>query len=180
MENEFLSKIKTIRSKNLRNFLRVYFYTYVHESHENNLLISRQLREYMQRRPPRVFPGLRPIQGFLCCTKAAAQDYLRAVHITHEIFVRRAKASNEQLGREQLTPMKRGQYEEVLRDVAQCFEHATKPLRTSSRDSIAEHSNLSKLRNALLKASELVANHSGVLTSDECARIIGEMASWLV
>lgn len=85
MENnsgDFNSKVRTIRSKNLRNFLTTYFYTYVDETSDSNPVITEAARAYSQERPPRIPPGLRVIQRFLGCSRATAQYYLRAIDIT--------------------------------------------------------------------------------------------------
>jgi len=97
IEREFNSKVRVIRSKNLRNFLKIFYHAYLQPAGENNPLISKAAREKMQDKPPRVFPGLRSIRNYLGNSKGAAQDYLRAVYIVREIFGATGEAQQSQL-----------------------------------------------------------------------------------
>ena len=96
MMPQLLLKIRSIRSKNLRNFLEIYFYTY--------LAPDKRLTE-SHLRTPKIAPGLRGIQSFLGCSKATAQDYLGAVYVTRQFFAltfREQEKAVEKVAKEKL------------------------------------------------------------------------------
>lgn len=175
MDSQFLSKIRTIRSKNLRNLLKIYFYTHVEENQENNPVIPKHVREYMQEKPPKILPGLRIIQRFLGCSKTTAQDYLRAVYITHEIFV--ARAIEKSRKKKPFIRIKRKDYKQLLKDLSYRFA-ATSTLLGVRMETVRKKIKLSDARKMLMYAVTDIENSSGVFTPQDCAKIIREFASW--
>ena len=120
MESEFQSRIKPIRTKTLRKFLKIYYHAYVKKSGEFarvrkttvteryiafwKLIPEEELpageryeeraeggfwwiRERERILKPKIWPGIWRIQTALKCSKATAQDYLRAVQVTRKYFV---------------------------------------------------------------------------------------------
>ncbi len=172
MKNEFISKVQPIRSKNLRNFLKTYFYIYVQENKENNPMFPKWLTEHIQKRAPKIWPGLRAIQNFLHCSKGAAQDYLRAIHIAHEIFVAHEIKSRK---KKLLVPIKRREYEKLKGDVAREFNQAVKALAFRKPRTIAINT-----RNSLRVVATLIRNSTGAFTPEDCAKIVREIASHFV
>ena len=174
VEREFKSKVEVIRSKNLRNFLEIFYYAYLQPAGENNPLISKAASERMQDKPPRVFPGLRSIRNHLRNSKGAAQDYLRAVYIVREIFG--ATGGRQQ---SQLEPISRKEYEQLLSDLAPSFEQFSK-LFLSIEHSISIQRTKKQTRDLLNKAAKQISDESCFFTSDQCAKIIEELADWFV
>jgi len=177
MENQsanFNSKARAIRSKNLRNFLTIYFYTYVHEAAESNPLITKEARAFRSHeRSPRIPPGLRVIQRFLGCSRATAQYYLRAVDITRKIFV---NSGIEKSRKEKpLVRITKRDYYEVRGDLVGLFEQISKILKNQ-----LTASQTSSIRKLLRQAATQLSNSSGAFTPEDCARIIQELASLLV
>lgn len=176
MENHsgnFNSKVRTIRSKNLRNFLTIYFYTYVYEAAESNPLITKEARAYSRERPPRIPPGLRVIQRFLECSRATAQYYLRAIDITRKIFV---SCEIEKSRKEKpLVRITKRDYDEIKRGLVGLFEQISKTMKNQ-----LTASQTSRIRKLLYEAATQLSNSSGVFTPKDCAQIIQELASLLV
>jgi hypothetical protein len=171
-EAEFASKIKSIRPKTLRNFLLLYYYAHLHPSKENNPLIPPKARERIERRAPRVFPGIRQIRNFLACSKGAAQDYLRAIYINREIF---GAASTPQ--QTQIEHIHRKDYEQLLKDLIPNFEQISKLL---SLKQIAPRQRANQIRILLTDTSRQISEQTGFFTPNECTQIIKELANWLV
>lgn len=172
IEGEFKSKVRVIRSVNLRKFLKIFYYAYLQPAGENNPLISKEAREKMQEKPPRVFPGLRSIRSYLRCSKGAAQDYLRAVYIVREIF-----GATDERQQSQLVPIQGKKYEQLLRDLAPCFEQFSKLLLSIEHD-ISIQRTKKQIRVLLSNTAKKIAEESGFFTPDECAKIVRELADW--
>lgn len=175
MENyreNFTSRARTIRSKNLRNFLNAYYYTYVMQTDENPL-ITKAAAAYSQGRPPRVRPGLRVLQRYLRCSRATAQYYLRAIDITRTIFVQSEIERNRK--EKPLIRIAKKEYRDLLRDVVIPFEQISKIMKSD-----LEASELFQIRTLLCEVAAVLAKQSGVYTSEESAKIIQEFASLLL
>ena len=94
MESEFQSKIEPIRPKTLRNFLKIYYYAYIKKGKFLEYLFTGELLDQTRKegknrtRKPKIWPGIWRIRTYLeNCSKATAQDYLRAVQVTRKYFV---------------------------------------------------------------------------------------------
>lgn len=95
MESEFQSKINPIRSKTLRNFLEIYYYAYVNKTKFSPFnasfvreVLDLQRKEGINRTyEAKIWPGIWRIRAILDCSKATAQDYLRAVDITSKYII---------------------------------------------------------------------------------------------
>lgn len=175
MENskDFKSKVRTIHSKNLRKFLTVYFYTYVYENIEDNPLIINEKRTFPQKRAPRIPPGLKAIIRFLRCSRATAQYYLRAVNITHNIFV---NSEIEKTRKEKpLVRITEKDYEKLRYDLLPLFEQISEIIK---HDINAPR--IYSIRQLLQKVVILLSKTSSVFTQDDCAKIIEELASLLI
>lgn len=77
LEQEFLSEVKKIRPKNLRDILCLYFYTYVKPDKD---LTESYLRK------PRMMPGIRAIKNRLKCSDRKALDMLRTINVAHRFL----------------------------------------------------------------------------------------------
>jgi hypothetical protein len=163
IKEKLKSKADKIRSKNLRNFLWLYYYAHLHTSQEDNPLISKLERYRIESRAPRVFPGLRPIREFLGCSKGAAQDYLRAIYITREIFL--------------ATPIERKKYEQLRKDLVPNFEEISKLLFLKQ---IKPNERAKKMRALLYDSSKQISEQTGFFTPKECAQIIEELAALII
>jgi hypothetical protein len=169
---EFDSRVRTIRSKNLRNFLNAYYHTYVTQAVENPL-ITKEASVYSQKRPPRVRPGLRVLQRYLQCSRATAQYYLRAIDITRTIFVQSAVEKSRK--EKPLTRITKMEYRDLLADVGGPFELISTIMKHG-----LDASNLFRIRNLLTEVKVILANQSGVYTPEDTARIIEEFGSLLL
>lgn len=173
-ETEFLLNVDSIRPKTLRKFLKIYFYAYSEDCQDNNPLITKSAREFMQRHNPRVFPGLRIIQRYLGCSKATASDYLRTVNITHEIL---AKLDDSQ--ETQLAPIGKSDFQRLLWDLSPNFDKIAKSLKFKKYFDDPQAIRL-EIRESLLNAAETISEKSCALASKECAQIIRELANSLL
>lgn len=176
MENldaNFSSKVKTIRSKNLRNFLNAYYYTYVMQETDQNPLITKEAAVYSQERPPRVRPGLRALQRYLRCSRATAQYYLRAIDITRTIFVLSEIERNRK--EKPLIRIAKKEYREVLRDVVVPFERISEVMKSG-----LGASELFQIRTLLCEVAAVLSRQSGVYTPEDSAKIIQELTSLLL
>jgi len=172
--------LKGVRSKNLQNLLKIYFYTYVDRGQEKNPMISSCAKDYMEKkewnmnsgaRRPKILPGLRSIQRFLDCDRSTAQKYLRAIHIIHEIFVKCEKP---------LVRIRKKDHVLLLRFISYDFEAMTKFLGIQ-KPNVRKECNLAKARECLISAAgEIETRANGVFSPKDCAKIIRELASWLV
>lgn len=169
----FDSRVRTIRSKNLRNFLTIYFYTYVYEDQTGEFAVLRLRGKPTPWRKPRFAPGLRAIQELLQCSRATAQSYLRAINVTHEIFMR---YEAEKYKKEKLVErIKAKDLKELRNDLANLFEKAADSLgvkRVGVEGSGA--------RKYLSAAAGRALQSQGALTPKDCAKIFQELASWFV
>ena len=172
IENEFLTKVESIRSKNLRNFLTLYFHSYVDTDRKTNPIFSEIAWEYREKHPPRVFPGLATIRKILKCEKTTAQDYLRAIYITQEIFF----AKNQ---REALKPIRKREYNQLLKDLSPLFNEICKLFSIDNQKALPT-ANKQLIRERLNKAAKIISEQSGGFAPDECAHIVRELANWFV
>jgi len=126
----------------------------------------------MQNRPPKILPGLVAIQNFLGCSKGTAQDYLRAVYITHEIFMTQEleKIKKKRL----LLRVKRKDYDQLRRDLAVLFDEAVKGLGVRGKTKAFN------AKKSLRGAAGLIRNSPGAFTQEDCARIIMDLANCLL
>ena len=149
----FLSRVERIRVRSLRNFLRLYFYAYVLQKG----LTSSGLRR------PKVFPGWRGVKSFLGCSKDTAIDYLRALKLMHEIMaVERG-----------LPPLvKDSEYGKLLNKAAKQMASACKDLRGNPASM--------ELYKVLREIARDLRCMSASFTSNQCAKIIDEIASWFI
>jgi len=168
-----MAKVKYVRSKNLRNFLKIYFYAYIKTNPNTSPLYSKTAMKYREKHPPRVFPGLATIQQFLQCEKSTAQDYLRAIQITREIFVtkdQKQEAFKYIQERKQL---------QLLKDLSPRFEKISKAIFLNTPQKSISRIKL-ETRKILHEVAELISEQVGVFAPNECAQIVRELADWFV
>lgn len=168
-----MEKVKGIRSKNLRQFLEIYFYAYIYTTPGNSPLHSDMANQYRAEHPPRIFPGLAAIQRYLKCQRTTAQDYLKAVHITREIFA----TKTQQL--QALHYIRKKKHDRLMIDLSSKFEGISKQISASIPKNEKARVNV-EIRKLLEEVVQLISEQKGIFTVDECTRIVREFASWFV
>ena len=139
------------------NFLKLYFYAYV-------LQDERLTRGCLRR--PKVFPGWRGTKELLGCSKDTAIDYLRALKLIREFIFVEEKLPH---------PMKHGEYNKLLKEVANTAEHSLVALRGTPAGT--------EVYRVLYNIAEELRHISAIsatLTMEQCSQIIKEIASWLI
>jgi len=187
MESGFESKIKPIRPKTLRKFLKLYYYAYVKKNGEFlaplfNVELVHQARKEGIHWPSKIktWPGIRFTKMKLSCSKATAQDYLRACDVTDEYFVKPMQ---------HLVNMKRKNFNKLLKELGMLSENAAKSLGAKD-EKVSKKAILQTIRNLMRDAAERVERVSNKkkkegkgkegFTPEECSKILRELASRLL
>ena len=151
---ELLARVEKVRVKVLRNFLKLYFYAYVVQD-------EGLTRDCLRR--PRVFPGWRGAKELLGRSKDTAHDYLRALKLIRDFIFAEEKFPR---------PMKYSEYVKLLEEVARFAEISFSALRGNPAST--------KVYRVLCEIAERLKRISASLTTEQCAQIIEEIASWLI
>lgn len=161
---DFASRIKPIRSKSLRDFLKLYYLTFIMQKDVSI--------KYKWLRKPKIRPGLRFIQINAACGKSKAQDCLRAIQLTRDVFLR-----HELETRRPLTRIDRDSYKRLLKEISPIFEGVARIFGIRDEDP-RKKIKFRDLRTKLRNVAHTIEQSSGVFTHKDCAKIIRELANW--
>lgn len=170
---KFLSRVKPIRVESLKKFLVLYYSCYVRPFVEAGKRQKPNLTKSLRSRRPRIYPGLNYIQDIMECSRATAQDYLRVMQITYDVFVK-----SEIQRRRILERIDKKDYDVLLRDLSRIFKDVA--VRLESRKKGADTTILHDVRQSLNAISMVIKQAPGVLTPKDCAKIFEEFASWMI
>lgn len=160
----FASRIKPIRSKSLRDFLKLYYLTFILQKDIST--------KYKWPRKPKIRPGLRFIQINAPCRKSKAQDCLRAIQLTRDVFL-----EHELETRRLLTRIDTDSYKRLLKEISPIFEDVARILGIRAKDP-RKKAKFQDVRTNLRIVAHTIEQSSGVFTPRDCAKIIRELENW--